>query len=76
MTGRGAAALNMIWTAARTTPSGAELAWLLTGTEGQTFISTVLSVMSTEWYDGGKVSKCSGHFRGTALQDIYDTIFC
>lgn len=27
------------------------------------------------WYDGGKVSEMFGAFQGTALQDIYDTIF-
>ena len=27
------------------------------------------------WYDGGKLSELFGAFQGTALQDIYDTIF-
>ena len=55
-------ALNMIWTAAKDHSSGRN-SWLLTGTEGQTFISTVLSVMSTDDMTAGKCRKCSGHFR-------------
>ena len=67
-------ALNMIWTAAKDHSFRPEFMAFDRYGRADLYLNSIIGYVH-RWYDGGKVSEMFGAFQGTALQDIYDTIF-
>ena len=67
-------ALNMIWTAAEDHSFHPEFMAFDRYGRADLYLNSIIGYVH-RWYDGGKVSEMFGAFQGTALQDIYDTIF-
>ena len=67
-------ALNMIWTAAKDHSFRPEFMAFDRYGRADLYLNSIIGYVH-RWYDGGKLSELFGAFQGTALQDIYDTIF-
>ena len=67
-------ALNMIWTAAEDHSFHPEFMAFDRYGKADLYLNSIIGYVH-RWYDGGKLSEMFGAFQGTALQDIYDTIF-
>ena len=67
-------ALNMIWTAAEDHSFHPEFMAFDRYGKADLYLNSIIGYVH-RWYDGGKLSELFGAFQGTALQDIYDTIF-
>lgn len=67
-------ALNMIWTAAEDYSFQPDFMAFDRYGRADLYLNSIIGYVH-RWYDAGKMSEMFEAFQGTALQDIYDTIF-
>lgn len=67
-------ALNMIWTAAEDHSFRPDFMAFDRYGRADLYLNSIIGYVH-RWYDSGKLSEMFEAFQGTALQDIYDTVF-